>query len=43
VAKDLMVANFRDVEVAGVDGVRLFVGAGGSVSRVFRTFTRSRR
>jgi GNAT superfamily N-acetyltransferase len=40
VARDLMIANFRDVEVTGADQVRLFVHAGGSVSRVFRSFRR---
>jgi GNAT superfamily N-acetyltransferase len=38
VARDLMVANFRDMEVTGAEQVRLFVAAGGAVSRVFRTW-----
>jgi hypothetical protein len=40
VARDLMIANFRDVEVTGAAEVRLFVRSGGSVSRVFRAFRR---
>jgi GNAT superfamily N-acetyltransferase len=41
VARDLMVAGLRDVQVVGADRVRLFVRAGGAVSRVFRTYRKS--
>jgi len=43
VAKDLMVAGLRDVQVVGAERVGLFVRAGGAVSRVFRTYAKPLR
>ncbi len=42
VAQDLMVAGWRDLEVAWIGPVRFYAAAGASVSRVFRTYRRRR-
>ncbi|MCX7621165.1 MAG: GNAT family N-acetyltransferase [Acidimicrobiales bacterium] len=38
--RDLMVANFREVEISWVGPVRFYAKAGATVSRVFRTFAK---
>lgn len=39
--RDLMIANHKDVEISWVGPVRFYAKTGATVSRVFRTFTKS--
>ncbi|MEI7592123.1 MAG: GNAT family N-acetyltransferase [Actinomycetes bacterium] len=40
VAKDLMAAGYRDIEICWIGPIGFYVAAGGSVSRVYRTLRR---